>query len=317
MTSDKLDAAIAWQVRLSDGVPEPETRQAFEHWLAADAAHAQAWLQLQSGVSHTVGRLEPVLGRHAPLREALLQPGQTRRQFMRRALGLGAVGVGAAWLWDRQMPLPNLLADISTGTAQRKDFTLPDGSRVKLDARSRADLAFTDQSRTLHLLAGAVYVETAHDAQRPFIVRTAQGWVQALGTAFMVRQLQDESLVVVQQHQVRVSTLAGKQEDVAQGHGVRFDASDIVALGAELRGEYAWQDGMLEVHGRSLAEVIDLFRPYYAGVLRVSPDVAQIRVSGVYPLDDLPRALRALAYTTPIQVRQLTPWVTLIEATAS
>ncbi len=61
-----------------------------------------------------------------------------------------------------------------------------------------------------------------------------------------------------------------------------------------------------------LEAVIDALRPYRSGLIRVAPSVRELRVQGVYPLDDPYRALTALAETLPIRVQHYGPWLTLI-----
>jgi transmembrane sensor len=56
-------------------------------------------------------------------------------------------------------------------------------------------------------------------------------------------------------------------------------------------------------------------RDYRPGVLRVEPRAAQIRISGVFSLDDTERTLRVLAETQPVRVNTRTPyWVTIESA---
>jgi transmembrane sensor len=56
-------------------------------------------------------------------------------------------------------------------------------------------------------------------------------------------------------------------------------------------------------------------QPYRTGVLRIDPKAAQIRVSGVFSLDDTDGTLRALAQTQPVRVLERTSyWVTISAA---
>ncbi|MCS5514721.1 hypothetical protein NWF32_01095 [Pseudomonas qingdaonensis] len=83
-------------------------------------------------------------------------------------------------------------------------------------------------------------------------------------------------------------------------------------LGNEQGRLDAWMEGRLEVDDASLGSVIDALRPYRYGVLRVSPAAAQLRVFGVFPLDDSDRALQSLAQVLPISVEAFGP-ITLID----
>ncbi|PJO36248.1 hypothetical protein CTI10_023575 [Delftia acidovorans] len=76
-----------------------------------------------------------------------------------------------------------------TGTGQRSHHRLPDGSEIELDARSAADIAYSDTRRLVRLREGALLAQVAASAPgqplRPFVVQSAQGTAQALGTRFV------------------------------------------------------------------------------------------------------------------------------------
>ena len=47
---------------------------------------------------------------------------------------------------------------------------------------------------------------------------------------------------------------------------------------------------------------------YHRGHLGVDPRVADLRITGSFPLDNLELALNALPPILPVKVKQLTPW---------
>ncbi len=63
-----------------------------------------------------------------------------------------------------------------------------------------------------------------------------------------------------------------------------------------------------------LEHVVDALRPYSRGFVRVAPEVRDLRVQGVFPLNDPDRVFTALAETLPIRVDRYSPWLTLIRA---
>ena len=78
--------------------------------------------------------------------------------------------------------------------------------------------------------------------------------------------------------------------------------------------ESAWVQGRLEVRDRPLREVIDSLRRYRRGILHLSPDVADLRLSGLYPLDDSDRTLQLLERSLPIRVTWHNPYWVSIDA---
>ena len=207
-----------------------------------------------------------------------------------------------------------LLAELRTATGERRSLSLGDGSRLLLNAGSAADFEASSVRRLLRLYQGALVVQVAPDPTRPFIVRTAQGEVRALGTRFLVEQLADSTRVVVLEHAVRASVPGGVQRDVAQGQAALLYPQRIEPLPAGQAYRADWVEGRLSVLDESLDTVIDALRPYRPGFIRVSPQVRALRVQGVFPLDDSQRTLAALQDTLPIRVVSYGPWLTLIEA---
>ena len=301
------EQAIAWMVRLHSGRDQARQQAALQSWLDESPAHARAWEQLQRGLGNHYALL-----RKAPnsLREPLLQPELKRRDVLRGLAGLGLLG-GGLWLGVQSRPGQALLADLSTGS-ERRELSLPDGSRLSLNAGSAVDIDFTTGRRLLKLRHGALVVQVAADPKRPLIVRTAQGEARALGTRFLVEQQADSTRVVVLEHAVQVSLPSGARLDLQEGQAALLQADRIERLAGEQRYRADWLDGRLSVLDEPLADVIDTLRPYHRGLLRVSPQVRGLRVQGVFPLDDSSRSLTALAETLPIRVDRYGPWLTLI-----
>jgi len=314
-----LKEAIDWMVALDSGSTDARDRAAFEHWLTADLSHQQAWEALNNVLASPFNQLAQA-DKRAPgsaqaatriLRSSSLSV--ERRQLLRNGSALLLLlGLSGALTVHRRMPLEGLLSDAYSGTGERKRLTLPDGSVLTLNARTTVDVDFSPQLRRLRLNQGELSIEVAADPARPLEVWTAQGRVRALGTRFSVRQMDQQSLVGVQQHSVQVHTLQGQQAVVTDGHAVRFAADGVFALPGDQARVDAWVEGLLDVEDESLGAVIDALRPYRYGLLRVSKAAAQLRVFGVFSLDNSDRALQSLAQVLPISISRFGP-VTLID----
>lgn len=320
-------AAVGWMVVMHSGHASAAERRDFDAWLLANPGHGEAWQRLTRALNGTLGSARVAVPSHegTPASGALLSEvmarqdvrSRQRRRLLRNALGIGGMTAGAALLAERQLPLAQLAADLRTGTGERRDFMLPDGSKVTLDARSAADLDFREGHRTVTLRRGAlvaqaVPVRGAGDA--PFIVRTAHGALRALGTRFVVRQGDGESSVGMLEHSVEISTANARPETLAEGRSARFGPPGIVRTDEAPAATGAWEHGMLEAHNQTLGEVVQALRAYRRGFIRVAPEAAALRVFGTYALDDTDRALVALGETLPVSVRIFQGgWLVLIE----
>ncbi|RYY93978.1 MAG: iron dicitrate transport regulator FecR, partial [Comamonadaceae bacterium] len=212
-----------------------------------------------------------------------------------------------------------LRADHHTGTGERRDLTLPDGSRVWLNTATAVQTNWGADLRRLVLLGGEILVQTAPDEEpgphgpRPFVVDTAFGRLQALGTRFAVRHGAQQSRLDVFDGAVAIRTAAGPTLRVAAGSAARFNGDAVGPLLAADRAREAWSRGRLPADGLPLRELLAELSRYRRGHISVAPDVAGLKVMGVYPTDNTDQALDMLARSLPIRVQRSLPWWTTVE----
>lgn len=313
MNEALLEEAASWVIRLRYEPADANTRRAFERWLAQGEAHAQAW-----------GRAEQVLGAFDGLparigHDVLRATGKRRgrRAVLRAMLGLG-VAAPSGWLAWREAPAWR--ADLRTAAGEQLTRSLDDGTRLVLNSGSAVDLRYGAAERRLVLVAGEVLVTTGQETQRayrPFVVQTPQGEAQALGTRFSVRLIDDRTEVMVFEHAVLARPAHGAPVRIDAGQRGSFTRGQAGALAPVDDSAALWEQGMLVVRDQCLADVVAELARHRPGVLRCSPEVAGLRVSGALSLRDTDAALHALADRLPIAVRRLTRyWVSVGPADA-
>lgn len=309
------EQAIDWMVKLRAGTPDARLQERFNTWLLMDRAHRQAWDTLQERLGDTFKPFrtldQRLPGQAGEARQVLLQTQASRRDALRVIAGLGLLGGGL--LLSSKTPFgESLLADLHTARGQRQNFNLADGSRLSLNAESAVDLRFNDRQRLVILRRGELVIDVAPDANRPLIVRTAEGEMRALGTRFLVSQETDASRLVVLQHSVEARLFDGTTQVVKEGQAALLSSRNITLARDDERGRAEWLNGRLNVLDESLEQVVEALRPYHRGFVRIAPEVRGLRVQGVFPLDAPDRTLDALAETLPIRIDRYSPWLTMI-----
>lgn len=309
-----LHDAIDWMLRLEHLPASDPAHQAFEQWHQHCPEHRAAWQKVNGVLETAFADLQGLPGQAQVASRALRAvPDPSRRNLLGKGLALLLLGAGGVSVLNRLAPVADLLADARTATGERKSLLLADGSRLSLNARSAADIRFDARQRRVVLRAGELQVQVAPDSARPLIVATAYGEVRALGTRFMVRQEYERCLVSVQQHSVLLSTPDGSIRRVEAGQAFGFDRRGSVAVAPSMRTRDDWVQGRIEVRDEPLGELVEALRPYYGGLLRVSPQAAQVRVFGTFLVDDIERTLASLSETLPIRVDTLGFWLTRID----
>lgn len=307
-----VDQAIGWLVKLQSGRAAAEDWEACRRWQADSPEHALAWQRLQ-GIQGRMAALPPSVS------SATLE---TARRDIGRRRALGVVGVvfcggAATWLGKSAWPVDSLLADYSTGTGERLQVQLPDGSALWLDTATAVDVAFDDGARRIALRRGRILLTTGADAgaqaYRPLTVHTGEGTVRALGTRFMTRQEPGATQVQVFAHGVELQPASGAAARVLEaGQQGRFTAGGVTNVSPLDADADAWTDGVLVARDMRLADFVAELARYRRGRLACDEAVAGMRISGVFSVNDTEQTLALVARTLPVRVQRLTPyWVTL------
>jgi transmembrane sensor len=311
-----VDAAIAWMVKLQSGAATPQDHEACQRWQRERPEHAQAWATLD-GLSRRLKALPPALA-HATLAQrdsAAVHPPR-RRTVLKGLLLVGGTGALALAAHD-EGGWRGLVAQHHTGVGERMRVALADGSVLHLNTATAVDERFDAPWRCVRLHQGEVMVECVPDRQasppRPFVVRTAEGEVRSAEGRFVVRQHVGHTGVQALEGLLAVHPRGrpGEAAPVAQlqpGQQLVFEAAAAGRAQPVDAGPAAWVDGLLVARDMRLATLAAELARYRRGWLRCAEAVACLRISGVFPVDDLGRVVAALERTLPVRARSYTPW---------
>lgn len=309
LSREVAEAAAEWMLRQQSGDADAAGLQA---WLAAHPEHQRAWRRIEK-LRSDLRSLPPSVAK-----AALDRPHSLARRRTLRQLVLLLTAGGAGFLSVRELPWQTWTADLRTGTGERREVRLPDGSSLQLNTASAVDVYFDAHLRRVYLREGEVVIRTAPDATlaRPFVVDTDQGGVRALGTRFTVRQKDAMTVVTVHEHAVEISLPGESPHRLEAGHTVSFTAARIHEPTPADPNSHAWTRGLLYAERMTLGELTMELSRYRSGILRCDPAVAALEVSGSFPLEHTDDALALLERTLPVQVQRRTAWwVTLVPAT--
>ena len=321
------DAAAEWLTVLMDDDVGVEDHERFEHWRSAHPDHDRAWRHIEA-VRGRIKGMQPTAAYRAlssfarPSSESPTGQALTRRNTLRALCWAGAVGT-TGLLATRTRTWQQIAADHRTATGERRRIELDDGTVITLNTASALDVRFDIERRLVRLVAGEILVVTRHDAggrmdERPFVVETANGRVRALGTRFTMRDLGEQTRVTVLQSAVEIAPLEGaSQARVLQaGEQATFSRLRVdtpVPVNAQTD---AWTRDQLVADEMLLRDFVSELGRYRPGLLTCAPEVAELRLSGVFPLSDTDRILAALPSVLPVRLSSRTRyWVTVEAAT--
>ena len=301
-----VEQASEWLMLQWGGDLHGEQSEAFAQWQAADPEHRRAWQRLQ----HLQQTLAGVPADSA--RVVLRDSPDTQRRAALKLLGLLLVAGGSGYLVQRSEPWQAAFAEHRTATGEIRHVTLSDGTRLDLNSDSAVDLRFSASERRIRLIRGEVLLTSGHDPQRPLIVETPAGDVQALGTRFAVRELADGSRVDLYEGRVRVTPVQGAAVQMNAGDSLWFNSRQSSARATVDANASSWTEHRLIAERQPLGEFVAQLSRYRPGLLRCDQTVSGLLLTGVFPLNDTDAILAALERSLPVQVQAVTRyWVTI------
>jgi transmembrane sensor len=233
-----LEEASEWFVDFRVGDIDQQARARFDEWLRRSPEHIRAYLEISKtyvelpaltlagnmGVDALIAYARTgenvvsfdnarIVRPHEPQTRAVEPSSGERREVgrtarpRRRFLAAASCAIlflvaGAVWWLSARYPI------YATDIGERRSLTLADGSTVDLNARSRIRIEFSGTERRVELLDGQALFQVSKDKTRPFIVRSGDATVRAVGTQFDVYRKAGGTTVTVLEGRVAVYSAA-------------------------------------------------------------------------------------------------------------
>jgi transmembrane sensor len=296
------EQAVHWLLEMQQGALSPRQQQAWQQWLDAHSEHRRAWEHMQRVNQRLRGVASPLA--HAALNGP---KSASRRQALKLLLILGA-GSAMTWGLREHTPLPSLLADYRTPLGQRRKVSLGGDDLLQLNTASAVDV--DGAQRLIHLFEGEMLLSTAN----PFAIRTAQGVLNTQGARLNVRQFADRTQLALFAGRVELTLNQRAPVLLPIARQLSFTASSISEAKPLDANSGAWTDGMLVAAHMRLGDFLDELGRYRRGQLHCDKNVADLLISGTYPLDDSERILDLLQISLPVKIRRFTRYWVSVEA---
>jgi transmembrane sensor len=330
---------------MRDGEDDPTTRGELMDWLRRSPEHVRAYLEI-AGVWIEARHVAVDSDIDLETRIERARADHGVMDFMPRSMRTAKLGSGARrYLAMAASVLILLVAGLagwwqfgtngySTSVGEQRSVVLSDGSTIELNSQTRVRVHFGETQRTIDLLRGQALFHVAKDAARPFVVRSGDTSVRAVGTVFDVYRKSSSAVVTVVEgtvivesasgtrvathepenvsslrpEQPRIRLSAGKQVIVAQNAVAEPKAVNVTAA-------TAWTQRQLIFEFTPLAEAAEEFNRYNAKPLIVEGEALRaFRISAMFRSTD-PRALVRYVQTLPGVVVEETDTAIHIRAT--
>lgn len=304
LTDEENAELESWYAALGQDMPAPFTGPDSEH-------HVQEhiWDQL------TVAR----------------QPAKTFRigRWLRAAAIILPLAGIATYFAMRTSPVeqasPQLAETISTPRGAMRRITLPDSTKVTLNAGSEISYKMKENTREV-TLRGEAFFDVAPDPQKPFLIQAGRMNIRVLGTAFnvkaypedrtaeasLIRGLIEVSLTADPSRKFTLRpndkiVLPNRQEAAADEpddlkklytQGYALSSVSVSPQNREIV-ETAWTDNRLYFMNESFADIAtELERKYEVRIQLADKATRNLRFTATFENENIRQVLEALQYTS-------------------
>lgn len=306
------EQAAEWVVKLSTEQCSADDLQALAQWKQQSPQHLQAFEQLekliqgvQSLQQHNIDSQHPIMQDKVLGKKRKLPP-----HFSAFVMVLLFAGLLYALPWQFWT------ADVKNPVQAWQQQVLEDSTTIQASGKTIYNIQYSGQQRTIALLQGNILVDVAKDAHRPFVVKTGQGEIQALGTRFIVQHHDDLTIVSMLESKTKVdmgkenpSIVLKTGQTLYLDHGVvKVDENSPQAL------LQAWESKKLVVNNMPLDQILQILASYQTSYYMYSKENLQhFRVTAVLPLDQPEVALQLLSEHVGLDISNYSQYVTSIE----
>jgi transmembrane sensor len=230
-----------------------------------------------------------------------------------------ALSIGVFYTWRSEKnavapPATTFLVE-QTPRGQKSIVELTDGTKVYLNSNTRMSYPnkFSGAQREVSL-EGEAFFEVAHDASKPFVVKTAVSTTQVLGTSFNVSAEENKNTAItlitgnvnVETTQNKTNLTPGEQAIIdIQSKNLRTQSVDVEEI-------IAWKDNILVFKQTSLHEAAEKLEKWYDVDIEIpSSRLQKCAINGTYKNESLDNVLNSFQFLLGVQIRQTGKKITI------
>ena len=149
---------------------------------------------------------------------------------------------------------------------KRTNITLADGTSVWLNSGTKIDFPteFSGNTRDI-FVNGEIFIDVAHNSNKPFIVHSGDMTVIVMGTVFNLSAYKDDvsKSVVLVEGKVKIETNNNYQTELAPNEKIEISDVSISKEIVDVSEYVSWKDGMLVFNSTPMSDILKRIGRYY------------------------------------------------------
>lgn len=201
----------------------------------------------------------------------------------------------------------NGTVELNTAYGQVRQYHLPDGSDVMLNANSKLSMENWKEGadREVWMEGEAFFHVKKTAAKTPFVVHARQMDIIVTGTQFNVINREGENSVLLKEGSVTVKTAGGELIKMVPGDNVTIqDRLPQKEVNASPEKVLAWTQAKLVFENTPMREAQKLISRHYGVTVKLEKAIEEKTISGILPNDNLDILLKALEAAKGFQIQR-------------
>lgn len=279
-------------------------------WLKEDAAHESELKQLDkvwiSGQSQKQS-FDTNKAWQKVASQTIQVPTKNKANIFKIAAGFAAIFAIGSLLWFLTSSSTVEMLSYQT-TNESKEITLPDGSKVTLNAYSSLQFPekFTEDKRSVSMI-GEAFFEVTKNPAKPFIIDINTTEVTVLGTSFNINSRDTATVVSVKTGKVKFGIKKGLQVELIKDQEAKYIArkDSITPTVTVDPNVFAFKTQMFYFENTALENVIErLSKAYHVNIKLDDKSWANYNLTATFERQKLDTVLDVIAETLNISVRK-------------
>jgi len=192
-------------------------------------------------------------------------------------------------------------------TGQKANVRLPDGTFVWLNSAGSLTYDHTcNKKERVVYLQGEAYFEVSKEKTRPFIVKTNDISVEALGTSFDVKAYPDDNYIAATLIEGNIRISSSTQTELLEPNEkitiTKSDGQFTKTLLTDAEKNILWINHQLAFESERMEDIAKtLERMYNVSIRFTSEKLKDIRFSGTIKNNNLENVLQVIEFVSPIR----------------
>lgn len=306
------DEAVAWLIRVESDAATADDWMALADWLEGSSARREAFEEAELIVADLSERRDEIAaGLTPPIDNVIGFPARPKPSAAPRRAWIGgaiaaslAVMIGGPALWSASQ---GALVAYETKPGETRRIDLADGTHITMDGGSKLSVRLGWKTRRVEMGLAQASFDVAKDPSRPFLIGVGDQAVRVVGTEFNIRNDGRSVRVTVRRGIVEVAQRDAKGQAPTRltvGQELRHVQGSETAQvrRVEASDAFAWSQGQLVADNEALGDIVADLNRRFATPIRIAPEAANRRFSGVIALDNEDDAVRLLATYASLRV---------------